>query len=480
MRLFSSSFHCAVVVLLAMAAVSTEGQIVVDTRIVLLDTPDFEHELESLPDGLSRVEPGSSFWVQVWLKHLGPVDPDLDPGITWARLDVAYTTAVADVTSVQVDSNFGIFSDFTIDDEAGLVDEFGGGNLGNRDLGYRIWAKLATFQVTATDTGVLTFEMQASDEAISLFAAPGQAVPWEQVNMHLLSVCIGDDADGDGVADCTDCDDQDGQAYPGAVEVCDGKDNNCDGQVDEGVGATWYRDADGDGYGDPNDAAQACEQPAGYVQTAGDCNDLDAEINPDATEICDDGDDNDCDGLTDCSDDDCDCACGDDDGDGVCNAEDLCDGDDDTLDSDGDGTADCLDQCPDDPDKIAPGNCGCGMEETPGCGQEEPADQSEDGDAADVEADDNDPAQEDPASSSEGSTDEVSDLDETGTDTSGDLNGSDSNSYEDNEGDSNAESVDPLGGDDLLSDVGCPLAAVVLLAGLAAGFGVLVGSDDGT
>ncbi len=41
------------------------------------------------------------------------------------------------------------------------------------------------------------------------------------------------DLDGDGVDECSDCDDTDASNYPGATEVCDKKDNNCDSEIDE-------------------------------------------------------------------------------------------------------------------------------------------------------------------------------------------------------------------------------------------------------
>ncbi|MCY1031921.1 MopE-related protein [Corallococcus sp. BB11-1] len=123
------------------------------------------------------------------------------------------------------------------------------------------------------------------------------------------------DADGDGygtssqstqacsqpsgyVANTTDCDDTRPNVSPGASEVCDGLDNNCNGQSDEGVGGLWYRDADGDGYGNPGLSAAACGQPSGYVSNASDCNDSNAGIRPGATEVCD-GVDNNCSGAVD-------------------------------------------------------------------------------------------------------------------------------------------------------------------------------------
>lgn len=97
---------------------------------------------------------------------------------------------------------------------------------------------------------------------------------------------------GSYVQDTSDCDDEDAAVYPGAEERCDGIDQDCDGDIDEDTGELFYRDSDGDGYGDSSNATVACEAPEGYLSTSGDCDDSDAEVHPEAEEICNGVDDN--------------------------------------------------------------------------------------------------------------------------------------------------------------------------------------------
>jgi uncharacterized membrane protein len=96
-----------------------------------------------------------------------------------------------------------------------------------------------------------------------------------------------------------DCNDNNAAINPGAVEVCDGVDNNCNGQIDEGLPVnTYYQDADGDGYGNPLVTIQACMPYDGYLTDSTDCNDYDATVYPGAIEVCD-GVDYNCDGQVD-------------------------------------------------------------------------------------------------------------------------------------------------------------------------------------
>jgi hypothetical protein len=174
------------------------------------------------------------------------------------------------------------------------------------------------------------------------------------------------DSDGDSYAveggDCgpVDCNDADAAVNPGATENCsDGFDNNCNDLIDEldpaAVGCQVCTDNDGDGFAleggscgpvdcDDNDAGispditdipnngidENCDgsdtvdnsivdsDADGFTVAQGDCDDTDAAVNPDALEICTDAIDNDCDGLVDAQDPDaveCTQTCFDNDGD---------------------------------------------------------------------------------------------------------------------------------------------------------------------
>lgn len=83
--------------------------------------------------------------------------------------------------------------------------------------------------------------------------------------------------------------------------VCDGLDDDCNGEVDEGYTTTYYRDADGDGYGDLATVTEACDAPVegNWVLVAGDCDDMNDEISPDVEDICGNQIDDNCDGPVD-------------------------------------------------------------------------------------------------------------------------------------------------------------------------------------
>ena len=98
------------------------------------------------------------------------------------------------------------------------------------------------------------------------------------------------------VSGATDCNDGAAGIHPGAVETCDGIDQDCDGAIDDGLPVlTWYTDTDGDGYG-AGAATTGCAQPGGTSTTANDCNNSNAAVNPGATEILGNGIDDDCSG----------------------------------------------------------------------------------------------------------------------------------------------------------------------------------------
>jgi len=189
------------------------------------------------------------------------------------------------------------------------------------------------------------------------------------------------DTDLDGSCEYEDCDNSNGDVFPGAQESCNNIDDNCDGQIDEHPAAgetSWYPDADGDGFGagGVSVAQEACQQPDNYAASSDDCNDNDSDIYPGAPELCD-GLDNDCDPDSDEN--------GDNDGDGSspCSTPPDCDDSDDSLnpsDSDEDGISSCNGDCNDNDSSIYPGaaelcdgndnDCDGRTDENPNCADE--------------------------------------------------------------------------------------------------------------
>ncbi len=110
------------------------------------------------------------------------------------------------------------------------------------------------------------------------------------------------------IIDSSDCNDLDENIHPEATEICDENDvdEDCNGSADDedpNVDAsshlTFYADIDEDGFGDPDTVQSQCEMPDGYILDSSDCDDAEVNIHPDATEVCDSGVDNNCNGLAD-------------------------------------------------------------------------------------------------------------------------------------------------------------------------------------
>jgi len=91
-----------------------------------------------------------------------------------------------------------------------------------------------------------------------------------------------------------DCDDSNIEINPNGTETCNGLDDDCDGDIDEGLLETFYLDEDRDGYGNEKETIEACQESEGFTSNQLDCDDQNASIHPDALEYCNANDD-DCD-----------------------------------------------------------------------------------------------------------------------------------------------------------------------------------------
>ncbi|MBN2109107.1 MAG: leucine-rich repeat protein, partial [Deltaproteobacteria bacterium] len=155
--------------------------------------------------------------------------------------------------------------------------------------------------------GASVFAGCASD--FTVYADSGKAgFTYPKWDGYRAAPCTDADHDGyymqGGACGPVDCNDNTSAAKPGAAEACNGIDDDCDGTPDNGLPFSYFfRDADADGYGDPDSAGRvlACEQPEGYAdnRTGLDCDDNDTAVHPGAPDENCNGVDEDCDNETD-------------------------------------------------------------------------------------------------------------------------------------------------------------------------------------
>ncbi|SDX37212.1 Putative metal-binding motif-containing protein [Myxococcus xanthus] len=162
------------------------------------------------------------------------------------------------------------------------------------------WARDVEITVRAFEKGCATEQLVDERKQTFSFASAGRQ-EWMIEDLHTA------DEDGDGFVSPggpmnrgTDCDDLRATAFPGAPELCNGLDDNCDGQIETGVvNKVWYLDRDRDSFGRNGPGTEACDPPSElHVEVTGDCDDERADIHPNAVEACNGSDDN-CDGRAD-------------------------------------------------------------------------------------------------------------------------------------------------------------------------------------
>ena len=215
-------------------------------------------------------------------------------------------------------TNCGLDGDLVITDANGLI-LF---DLSDPDFGESISIDFCLAEIDLDNDGFLVSEGDCNDGDDSIY--PGATEICDGLdnncdgtideNFIINQYWLDDDNDGFGnpeistsscftpegyVSNSNDCDDEDEYVNPNINEICDGKDNNCDGLIDEDfVTSIFFLDSDGDGYGNPNVSINSCFMPDGYADNDNDCNDANTNINPGMNEICNNADD-DCSGVID-------------------------------------------------------------------------------------------------------------------------------------------------------------------------------------
>lgn len=229
--------------------------------------------------------------------------------ITWNSATLDANSQTGQYTSLAQDAggNFHVgyydvtnrdlrYMQFIVSDDVPWYADADGDGFGNPEVVLLDGSQPQGYVANATDC----------DDANALVSPGGEEVCADQLDNNcdgnLNEGCLGDtqwDDDADGFSeDQGDCHDANAAVFPGAPEICDGIDNDCNDRIDEYdsnvTGAfLLYMDADNDGHGNAASPTLSCAPRDYYVAIAGDCNDANAGIHPAAEESCD-GLDNNC------------------------------------------------------------------------------------------------------------------------------------------------------------------------------------------
>jgi len=207
---------------------------------------------------------------------------------------------------------------------------------GTRDNNTSIWLNGAQV-VPASGQTTWAYTLTALTEGNNTFSFTARDSAGNQSGVTAFSIIRVLDNDGDGFTEIGgDCNDADGQIYPSAPEICDTRDNDCNGSTVDGSAEPWFGQTTSCGAGicsstgtwqcsngvktntctpgapqaeicgngideDCNGNDLGCDtvdnDGDGFTEIGGDCNDADGLIHPSAPEICDNRD-NDCNGST--------------------------------------------------------------------------------------------------------------------------------------------------------------------------------------
>ncbi|MHC4176255.1 MAG: Ig-like domain-containing protein, partial [Planctomycetota bacterium] len=163
----------------SLAAVDlTVREIWVDVGLSVVGTPTAGDTAAALPDSIESIDAGETYYAEIWVQDKS----DTGAGISGGTVDVQYTTAIADAIGLDHGGIFTVLTSGTIDDAAGLVDDFGGGSFLDDQGIEPNWARLGLIEFSAADAGSVSFSLGQGSLQFGLYPSVGN-VDWSLVDL---------------------------------------------------------------------------------------------------------------------------------------------------------------------------------------------------------------------------------------------------------------------------------------------------------